>query len=120
MSESNEIDIQSNGNAVVARIEGTQLGEDLAGTLQTQIAAAAEKAGDLPVLIDMSRVEFMPSMSIGALVSIWQKFKKVNRRFILVGLQPTVRETLTICRLDKVFDISDSVEDALSRIRRSS
>ena len=120
MSEPNEIRIETDDHAVLATIDGARLDEALACSLQARIAEAAEAAEHLPVLIDMSRVEFMPSMAIGALVSMWQKFKKADRRFILAGLQPHVRQTLTVCRLDRVFDLCDTVDDALSRIRESS
>ena len=77
------------------------------------MTAAAEQAPGLPVVVDLSNVQVMPSMAIGALVSMWKTIKTDERRFVLVGLQPRVRETLTICRLTTLFEIHETVDEAL-------
>ena len=119
MSQYNEIEITPNEAAVLAVLRNTRLEEDHNQALQQEICAAGEASPDLPVVVDMSNVQSLPSLSIGTLVGLLQKFKQDRQRFMLAGLQPYVREVLTTCRLDKLFEICDSVDDALLRIRQS-
>lgn len=120
MSQAKEILIKPHEEIVWVALECERMEDEHASAMQTEVAAAAENAPGLPVVLDMSKVRMLPSMSIGALVALWQKLKESGQRFMLAGLQPEVRRTLTTCRLDKVFEICDGVDEALSRVRQSS
>lgn len=120
MSASQTIEIKTDEEIILARLQCTRMEDEQTQAMQTEVLAAAEEVSRLPVVLDMSKVEMLPSLSIGALVTLLQKFKQDGRRFVLVGLQPKARETLAVCRLDKLFDICESLEEALSRIRQSS
>ena len=39
-----------------------------------------------------------------------------DQRLMLAGLQPPVREALSITRLDRLFEIHDDVDSALTRL----
>ena len=52
-------------------------------------------------------------------MSFLTEFKQTGQRFMLVGIQPSVREVLAITRLDKVFEIYETVDGALDQIRLS-
>ncbi len=116
MAQNTEIVIETREGLVLGTIECAQMDDEHAKNMRTEVARAAEQAPGLPVVLDMSKVEMLLSISIGLLVALLQQFKAEDRRFILAGLQPKVRETLAICRLDKLFDICDSVEAARSRL----
>lgn len=120
MSENKSLVIKTNDEIVLATLECARMEDEHARAVQTEVIAAAAQAPNLPIVLDMSKVEMLPSLSIGALVTLLQKFKQDGQRFMLVGLRPKARETLTVCRLDKLFEICDSLEEALSRIRQSS
>jgi anti-anti-sigma factor len=115
MSEIKEIKIESSNEMIIAELQCSDMDEQHTTDMQEKISATAEQT-QLPVVLDMSKVEFMPSLSLGALISIMQNLKRNDQRFILAGLQPKVRETLTACRLDKLFEIFDSVDDVKASI----
>ncbi len=102
---------------IVARVTVPHFEESHAQALLTKLSAAAEEAPATPVLLDLSRVASMPSMVIGAMVTLWKKFQDSKQRFILVGLQQPVRNTLAICRLDRLFEMADNEEAAKKRVR---
>ncbi len=120
MSQSQEIVIKTDSQAILVCLECVQMSDEHARALQSEVSLAAEQAPGLPVIVDMSKVEFLPSLGIGMLVTLLQQFKQDGRQFMLVSLQPKARETLTICRLDKLFEIYENLDEALSRIRQSS
>jgi anti-anti-sigma factor len=57
-------------------------------------------------------------MALGAIVVLLNTLKQHGQKFILVGLQPAVRDSLAVTRLDKLFEIRDDVEDVLAHLRR--
>jgi anti-sigma B factor antagonist len=118
MPEYDEIKIETSGKMILAALQRSNVDEEATRAMQDRVAAAAEQAPKVPVILDLSVVEFMPSLSLGVLVTMLQTFKKEARRFILVGLRPRIRETLTMCRLIKLFEIYDTVEEAVRQIRK--
>lgn len=117
MSDQQVVTLTQQDDLVLAEVVCTRLDENLTGELQTEIYAAAAQARRLPVVLDLSRVEFFPSLSLGALVKMLGEFKRNGQRFILVGLQPSVRGALAVTRLDKLFEIYDNIGAARKQLR---
>jgi anti-sigma B factor antagonist len=117
MSEPQAVAIQPHAEAVWAILHPPTLDEAAIERMQAEVAAALAQKSNLPVILDMSNVSFVPSTGLGALVSLMRTIKKEGRRFMLVGLQPDVRTALAVTHLDKVLEIYPSFEDALNRLR---
>lgn len=120
MAEQQVTTIEVRDGIVLVQVEHSRMDEELTRIMQADVLAAAEEARNLPVALDMSKVEFFPSMSLGAVVTLLKKLRAEGQKFVLVGLQPPVREALAITRLDKLFEIYDSCADALACLRRRS
>ncbi len=77
-------------------------------------SALQEAVGDLegPVVLDLSRVDFLDSSGLGAVVGS-MKFLGRERKLLLAGLTPTVEKVFRITRMDRVFEIFPSTEEAL-------
>ena len=118
MAESSAITIEQRDGVVLVTVGCERMEDKHARSLQAEVEQTAKELSGYPVVVDMSRVEQLASLSIGALVTLWQKFKQDGRRFILVGLNEDIRETLTLCRLDTLFEICESVDKAMSRVQQ--
>jgi len=118
MSELKQIELTKLETFLLAKPQCTELDEQHTSDMQKKVQEAAEQAPELAIILDLSKVHFLPSLSIGALVSLFQNSKQRQQRFILVGLQTEVRQTLAVCRLDKLFEIYDTVETASQRIQQ--
>jgi len=59
------------------------------------------------LLVDMSRVESLDSHGLMALVSTLTLAQRMNKRFGLFGVSPSVRIVFELTQLDRVFDIFD-------------
>ncbi|GAB6052130.1 STAS domain-containing protein [Magnetospira thiophila] len=68
------------------------------------------------LLVDMSGVNYIDSSGIASLVESFQTGRSKGRRFALVSVSEPAMRVLQLARLDKVFDIHDSVEAALGKI----
>ncbi len=117
MSEPQAVSIQPHAEVVWAVIHRPTLDEATIEQLQAEITKAMSQQSTLPVILDMSKVEFVPSSGLGVLVTLMRSIKKQNRRFILVGLLQEVRTTLALTHLDKLLEIYPRFEDALNRLR---
>ena len=118
MSEQQVVSITKNDDLVVAVVHQAEMDEEATGKMQAEVLAGTEQAGGLPVALDLSNVSFFPSLSLGAIVTMLSTLKARGQRLILVGLQPPVRESLALTRLDKLFEIRDDVEDVQAHLRR--
>ncbi len=70
------------------------------------------EGGSGDVLLDLSAVEFLDSSGLGALVSA-MKALGVGRRLDLAGLTPPVFRVIRLTRMDTVFRIHPTADDAL-------
>jgi anti-anti-sigma factor len=107
MSESTITVIERHPNRVVVRIQDEHLNETNLSAVRADVSAAAAESPQLPVILDMAKVRFMPSFSLGGLVQLAREFKARGQRLVLAGLQPFPRETMAITRLDRLFEIQD-------------
>jgi len=66
------------------------------------------------LIIDLADVPYMDSSGVATLVEAMQVSRRHDGRIILCNLQDRVRSIFEIARLDMVFTIVDSGEDALT------
>ena len=67
-------------------------------------------------IVDLSKVEFMDSAGMSALVSLLKSARQADGEVVLV--KPTnaaAYRILSLTRFDKVFSMTDSVEDAIEK-----
>ncbi len=70
------------------------------------------------VIIDMKNVTNMCSSALGLFVSFKQIFSERKGDLKIVTESPAIHELLKVTMLDKVFDTTDGLEDALSAFQR--
>ena len=70
-------------------------------------------AGGDQVVLDLSRLEYVSSAGLRVLMIAAKDVRARKGRFVAVALQPVVREIFEISRFTLVFDLFDSVQDAL-------
>ena len=113
--QSTDIAITVEEGVILGRVTVPQLDEERSQALLQQLQMVVEKTPG-PVLVNLSQVTVMPSMAIGALVTLWKRVQDNKQRFFLVGTQGNVRRTLTVCRLDKLFEFCDTEAEAKKRL----
>ena len=67
-----------------------------------------------PVLVDLSRVKYIDSSGVAALVEALQTARKGGTRFGLVAVSDATLRVLQLSRLDRVFVIHPTLVDALT------
>lgn len=72
--------------------------------------------GGEKIVIDLSRLEFIDSSGLGAMVSVLKK-TGMPGKVILCGVKDGVRSILELTRLNKVFPIYHSVKEAVASFK---
>jgi anti-sigma B factor antagonist len=96
----------------MAVVEGpTQFIIDNRAEVRQRVRAQLEQ-GRVTVVIDLSRTEYVDSAGLGTLVLLNKEARAVGGCLVLAGLSDHVRDLLRLVRLDEVFTITATVEEA--------
>ncbi len=101
------------GDAVIAEARGEI---DLHNSPELRAAIRAILAKSLPkrLILNLSQVPYMDSSALAVLIEALQKLRPSGGRVMLVGLQPRVKGLLEIARLDTIFVLAASEQQALA------
>ena len=116
MATESVISIESHRSAVLAKVLASELDFDSSGVMRDAVMAAGAESPRLPVVLDLSEVELVPSVALGALITLTRVFQENRQRFIIAGVKPDIHRTLVVCHLDKLFEIHESPQAALSQL----
>jgi anti-sigma B factor antagonist len=64
------------------------------------------------LVLDLSRLEFICSLGLGAIVAAYVRARKDGGDVVLVSPCPSVREVLDITRLGSLLRVCENIEDA--------
>lgn len=106
------------GTATIFRLEGSLMGDSTQQQFKDAVLKLLEQ-GQKHIILDFSRVRNVNSAGLGSLITLFSRTRSVGGEFILAVVPQNVRNLLHITRLDTVFVISDTVEDALKRLGSS-
>jgi len=76
-----------------------------------------EKSAPKKLVVDLQKVQYIDSSGLATLVEILKKTRAQGGQLGLAGLSDKVRSLFEITKLDKLFVITKSREDALSKIK---
>jgi anti-sigma B factor antagonist len=71
-------------------------------------------AGNRKILIDFSRTGYIDSSGLGALVALSKRVREVAGELRLSGLNEDLRSLFELTKLDTLFAIADTPEQALA------
>ncbi len=102
-------------DVMVLEIRGRVVGDasmDLRRSINGWLAEIPE--GQKPkVVLDLDKVSMMDSAGLGVLVSSYTSVQKRGGRLVLAGLGRGLQNLIAITKLTRVFDIYESVEEAV-------
>ena len=66
------------------------------------------------LVVDFSNVDFLAASALNKLIFLNSKLKIRGEELVLANLKPEIKEVFVITKLTKVFNIQNTVEDALN------
>ena len=112
-----KISLENKGEVLLARVDELQIGAEIADEFKARIRGGLPEAGG-KVAIDLSKVDFMDSSGLGALVSLL-KIVRPEGELCLFGVRPSVQEILRLTHLDAVFGHEKTEEAAMARLTQT-
>ncbi|HET6798409.1 MAG TPA: STAS domain-containing protein [Gemmatimonadales bacterium] len=103
---------KGSGGVTVVQVDG-QLIVGNRHELKDLVQAALDR-GERRLLIDFSRTGYIDSSGLGALVSISKKVRENNGTLRLAGLNEDLRSLFELTKLDTLFTITETPEQALA------
>jgi anti-sigma B factor antagonist len=100
------------GEALVDQVEG-QLIVGNRQELKDLVQAALDR-GERRLLIDFSRTGYIDSSGLGALVSISKRIREAGGELRLSGLNEDLRSLFELTKLDTLFSIAETPQQALA------
>ena len=108
------LDLEDVGEVTVARfIDKKILDETNIQVIGNQMFALVEDDGCRKVLLDFSNIEYLSSAALGKLIVMDKKVKAAQGQLKMCSVRPDIHEVFKSTRLDKLFSIFDSREQAL-------
>jgi len=72
------------------------------------------------LVLDLDRVEFIDSTGLGVMVGAAKRMRVIEGGFRIVCSQQHLNELFKLTRLNEVFDLYESLEDALANVADAS
>ena len=109
-----QVPIEKTGQTLIARPQAKFIDDQQLKALAQAIDQnAGPNSGVSLIVLDLSRVQLLPSLALGLLVQLSTKCKSRQQKLKLAAVQAQVRKVFAITRLDRVFDFAETVESAM-------
>jgi len=69
------------------------------------------------IVLDLSRVKFMDSLSLGMLVPLLLYTRRLGGELALVAPDKKIKELFRLLRLDRILNIHDGLDEAIQTLR---
>ncbi len=112
------VTVRERGQAAIVDVEG-QLTFESTPDLRGPLLQALQKKTQAAVLVNLGAVGYMDSSGIATLVEGLKAAQANKVSFGLCGLNKNLRNVLELVRLDKVFRIFKSEDEALQQLAGS-
>jgi anti-sigma B factor antagonist len=99
-------------NIVIISLAGKVMGGPDAEKFHAKVHELIE-SGAKKIVIDLAKVEWMSSVGLGMLISALTALKNNNGELRLANVTDNIESLLTITRLVTIFDVFDSLDEAL-------
>jgi anti-sigma B factor antagonist len=108
------LDIEEVGDVTVAKfVDKKILDETNIQIIGNQMFGLVDEDGRKKIVLDFSNVEYLSSAALGKLITMDKKVKAAKGKLRLCSIRPEIYEVFEITRLNKIFDIRGTQEQAL-------
>ena len=104
------------GDVTIVTLPGENLDTSNAGTFKTAMAPVLES--NRQVVFDLSNVEFVDSSGLGSILSCLRLLNAAGGDLKLCNMRKPVRVLFELVRMHRVFEISDTLEDAVKAFQK--
>ena len=110
-----KLDCQERDGSLVASVSGP-IDHENADEFQARLLPAVGQAAAINarLILNLHDVDYMSSVGLRVLMKAVNEARNKSVRFVVAELNATMREIFEISRFDKLLEVFDSVDDALT------
>ncbi|PRY84013.1 STAS domain-containing protein [Mongoliibacter ruber] len=108
--------LQKEEIAYFLHIQGDLIGDEV-GPKLVEMVSDAVNDGVKTFVVDLSEVRYISSSGIGLLITMLTKMRNVDGEVYLTSPSEHVKKLLIITKLNNIFTVFDSVEEAKKKIK---
>jgi anti-sigma B factor antagonist len=101
-----------NNGILVAQIDSKML--DASNARSFKDAVKPLLAQDAKLVLDLSKIEFIDSTGLGALVACLRQARAIGGEIKLTGLTKSARALFELVRMHRVFEVFNSPDEAIA------
>jgi anti-sigma B factor antagonist len=106
---------KDNGVSIVQFADRKILEELTIKEIEDELLRIVDAESPIKLLLNFQNVEHLSSAALGTLINLNDKIGKGNGRLILSEINTNIFEVFKITRLNKLFEICDSSEQAMQK-----
>jgi len=103
-------------NVLVVALKGSLKESKDAAEIRERVSAELS-AGRTSFIIDFSQSDYVNSEGLSCLLELFKRIKQAGGRLILADVGKRVSDILRVTKLNHVFEMAESLEQALGRLR---
>jgi anti-sigma B factor antagonist len=115
MTEYQRVTVEEVGDFRIVRFRDLQLTDNWEiENLGRELYSMVEQEERKHLILDFSSVQLLSSAAFGKLISLHGKVRTRGGVMKLCNIRPELFDAFRICQLDRFFDISKSLDDAMA------
>lgn len=107
--------VENNASVRVVRLEG-ELDESNLPQFEEGVNPVLQDASVTVIIFDFGGLAFMSSKAIGYFAQVFNTLKAAQRDMVIVQVDETIKDILTLVGLDQLITIYASLEEALQHL----
>lgn len=111
------IDVKKKGEVFVVKISGNLGYEDI-NDFTKEVGSIIEENFRPKFIFDLANMPYINSATIGKFVAIFKIINKAHGAVTFCNVRPFVKNILDITKLSTIFDIYNSLEEAIEGIKK--
>ncbi len=107
----------NNLNIAILELHGAFTGDKETIALRSKATDLFEQ-GNRKLIIDLGSVNYINSLGIGSLVSIYTMYAKDNGKIKICQMGKSIQNVFVITRLISIFDVEETKEEAIKNFNK--
>lgn len=112
------LNVTTEGNATVVELTDRKILDEISiSQIADQLGSLVSQTSSPRFVLDFATVAHMSSSALGMLITLNKRVRERKGQLCLCNIQPGIYEVFVITRLNEIFDIRSSRQDAVDHLR---
>lgn len=109
---------EKKADIVIFQLKGELIGQEQSSGFMDEVNLMVAN-GENKFVLDLAQLAYINSSGLNLFINILAKSRKTGGDVAVVNVTPKVKQLLVITKLSSIFNLSESIEDAIAKIKSS-